>query len=182
MPGVHQEAAVAAPVAAGEPRQRPRPATRRSSCGAPMVPRQSSCAHRGQHEGDQAEHRERRRAVRRVGEQRAARTSVTATTASGTVRMRRSAEGENRRHASIGPIAVSSTSTSASGVTSRSNQGGPTLASVPVIASEISGKKVPQMITRQSPTSTRLFSRKNASRESSESSRASRAQVGQPAR
>ena len=79
----------------------------------------------------------------------------------------------NRRHASIGPIAVSSTSTSASGVTSRLNQGGPTLASVPVIASEISGKKVPQRITRQSPTSTRLLSRKNASRESSESSRAS---------
>ena len=55
----------------------------------------------------------------------------------------------------------------------RLNHGGPTLASVPVNASEISGKKVPQKITTQSPTSTRLFSRKNASRESRESSRAS---------
>ncbi len=63
-------------------------------------------------------------------------------------------------------------------MTSRSNQGGPTLASVPVIASEISGKNVPHMITRQSPTSTRLFSRKNASRESSESSFASVRRLG----
>ena len=105
-------------------------------------------------------------------------TSTIATTASGTVRIRRSEEGEKRRHASIGPIAVSSTSTSASGATSRLNQGGPTLASVPVTASEISGKNVPQRITRQSPTSTRLFSRKNASRESSESSRASERRSG----
>ena len=52
-----------------------------------------------------------------------------------------------RRQASTGPIPVSSTSTSASGVVRRLNQGGPTLASVPVTASEISGKKVPQKIT-----------------------------------
>ena len=84
-----------------------------------------------------------------------------------------------RRQASTGPIPDSSTSTSASGVVSRSNQGGPTLAFVPVSASEISGKNVPHMITRQSPTSTRLFSRKNASRESSESSLRLAAQVGQ---
>ena len=40
-------------------------------------------------------------------------------------------------------------------------------------ASEISGKNVPQKITKQSPTSTTLLSRKTASRESSESSRPS---------
>ena len=56
-----------------------------------------------------------------------------------------------RRQASTGPIPESSTSTSASGVVSRSNQGGPTLASVPVSASEISGKKVPQKITSAEP-------------------------------
>ena len=77
------------------------------------------------------------------------------------------------RHATIGPMPISATSTSASGVTTRLNQGGPTLASVPVTASEMSGKNVPQNTTRQSATSTRLLSRKNASRESSESSRAS---------
>ena len=64
-------------------------------------------------------------------------------------------------------------------MTSRLNHGGPTLASVPVTASEMSGKNVPQKTTRQRPTSTRLFSRKNASRESSESSRGLPAQVGQ---
>ena len=40
-------------------------------------------------------------------------------------------------------------------------------------ASEISGKKVPQKITTQSPTSSRLLTRKIASRESSESIRRS---------
>ena len=83
-----------------------------------------------------------------------------------------------RRQASTGPIPASSTSTSASGVTSRLNQGGPTLASVPVKASEINGKKVPQRITAHSATSTRLLRRKNASRERSESSRASERRPG----
>ena len=50
------------------------------------------------------------------------------------------------------------------------NHGGPTLAFVPVTASEISGKNVPQKITKHMPTSTRLLSRKIASRLSSESS------------
>ena len=62
-------------------------------------------------------------------------TSVTPTTVTGTQTTRHSAAGVKRRHASIGPMAVRSTSTSASGVTRRSNHGGPTLASVPVIAS-----------------------------------------------
>ena len=66
---------------------------------------------------------------------------------------------------------MSATSTSASGVTTRLNQGGPTLASVPVTASEISGKNVPQNTTSASATRIRLFSRKKASREISESSR-----------
>ena len=44
---------------------------------------------------------------------------------------------------------------------------------VAVTASEISGKNVPQKITKQSPTSTRLLSRKTASRDSSESRRCS---------
>jgi hypothetical protein len=78
-----------------------------------------------------------------------------------------------RLHAIIGPIPDSSTSTSASGTVYLSNHGGPTDALLPVSASEISGKNVPQKITKQSPTSTRLLSRKTASRESSESSRCS---------
>ena len=44
---------------------------------------------------------------------------------------------------------------------------------MPVTASEISGKNVPQKTTKAIPTSTRLLSRKTASRESSESSRCS---------
>ena len=67
----------------------------------------------------------------------------------------------------------SSTSISASGTVYWSNQGGPTEASSPVIASEISGKKVPQKITKHIATSTRLLSRNTDSRESSESSRCS---------
>ena len=55
---------------------------------------------------------------------------------------------------------------------SRSNQGGPTLALCPLSASEISGKNVPQKITSASPIKTRLLSRKNASRDINESSRA----------
>ena len=43
----------------------------------------------------------------------------------------------------------------------------------PVTASAISGKNVPQKTTKQSATSSRLLSRKIASRESSESSRCS---------
>ena len=62
--------------------------------------------------------------------------------------MRTRDAGVTLRHASTGPMPVSSTSTIASGVVSRLNHGGPTLASVPVSASEMSGKNVPHMITR----------------------------------
>ena len=103
---------------------------------------------------------------------------ATSATAIGKRTSRNTAAGVTRRQASTGPIPVSSTSTRASGIVSRSNQGGPTLDSVPVSASEISGKKVPHMITRQSPSRTRLLSRKNASRESSESIRASERRSG----
>jgi hypothetical protein len=51
------------------------------------------------------------------------------------------------------------------------NHGGPTDAWLPVIASEMSGKNVPQKTTKQSETSTRLLSRNAASRDSSESRR-----------
>ena len=105
-------------------------------------------------------------------------TSTTPTAASGTSSRRPSARGVTRRQASTGPMPASSTSTIASGVAMRLNQGGPTVCSVPVSASEISGKNVPHRITRQSPTSTRLLSRKKASRESSESSRASERRSG----
>src|SRR4029079_1699311 len=83
-----------------------------------------------------------------------------------------------RRHAISGPIPDSSTSTSVSGTVYWSNHGGPTDAWLPVTASEISGKNVPQKITKQSPTSTRLLSRKIASRESSESSLCSERRSG----
>src|SRR3954454_4759948 len=46
--------------------------------------------------------------------------------------------GVVRRHASTGPIAVSRISMRASGTVYLSNHGGPTLALVPVMASEIS--------------------------------------------
>ena len=100
-------------------------------------------------------------------------TAASAATTTGTTSTRRSELQVTLRHASTGPIPESRTSTSAIGVVRRSNQGGPTLAFSPVSASEMSGKKVPQKITRQRPTSTRLFSRKKDSRESSESSLAS---------
>jgi hypothetical protein len=48
--------------------------------------------------------------------------------------------GVPRRHASIGPTPVRNTSSSASGVVISLKNGGPTLSSVPVSASEMSGK------------------------------------------
>src|SRR3954453_10804545 len=105
-------------------------------------------------------------------------TSAANVNASGATTTRLSPDSVTRRQANMGPMPDSSTSTSASGTVSRSNQGGPTLAFSPVSASEISGKKVPHMITRARPTRTRLLSRKNDSRESSESSRASERRSG----
>ena len=52
-------------------------------------------------------------------------------------------------------------------------QGGPSACFSPVIASEISGKNVPQKTTNVIATSTRLFPRNTASRESSDSIRCS---------
>ena len=63
--------------------------------------------------------------------------------------------------------------TSASGTTNGRNVGGPTDTMVPVIASEMSGKKVNQKMTAVSATRTRFCSRKIASREKIESSWAS---------
>ncbi len=63
------------------------------------------------------------------------------------------------------------TSTIASGVVTALKNGGPTERSSPVSASEINGKNVPQKITAQSATSSRLFTRKTASREASDSIR-----------
>src|SRR5919204_4170590 len=96
-------------------------------------------------------------------------TSPTAAAISGPWNTRRMPASVTRRQAITGPIPDKSTSTSASGTVYRSNHGGPTLDFVPVTASEISGKNVPQKITKQSPTSTRLFKRNTASRENKES-------------
>src|SRR5205823_2612799 len=92
--------------------------------------------------------------------------------ASGNTNTRRRLASVTRRQASTGPTPASNTSTIASGVVSFWKYGGPTLARLPVNASEITGKNVPQKITSVSATSTTLLSRKNASRDSSESSRA----------
>ena len=73
----------------------------------------------------------------------------------------------------IGPMPDSSTRISASGTMNGRNAGGPTDTLVPVSASEISGKNVIQKITNTIPTSTRFWNRNTASRESSESRRAS---------
>jgi hypothetical protein len=72
-----------------------------------------------------------------------------------------------------GPIPLSSTSMIASGTVYLSNQGGPRARRVPVSASAMSGQNVPQNTTKAIATSTRLLSRKIASRESSESRRLS---------
>ena len=69
-----------------------------------------------------------------------------------------------------GPMPDSRISASASGTTYLSYHGGPSDCLLPVSASEISGKKVPQKTTNAMPTSTRLLARNIASRESSESS------------
>ena len=100
-------------------------------------------------------------------------TSSASATAVGTRNVRRALAAVARRQAIAGPMPDSSTSTSASGTVYWSNHGGPTAAFLPVTASEMSGKKVPQNTTKASPTSTRLFPRKTASRDSSESSRCS---------
>ena len=73
----------------------------------------------------------------------------------------------------IGPMPDSSTRISASGTMNGRNAGGPTETFVPVTASEISGKNVIQNTTNTIPTSTRFWNRNTASRESSDSRRAS---------
>ena len=73
----------------------------------------------------------------------------------------------------IGPIPDSSTRISAKGTMNGRNAGGPTDTLVPVSASEISGKNVTQKITNTIPTSTRFWNRNTASRDISDSSRAS---------
>ena len=89
------------------------------------------------------------------------------------MKLRRRLAAVARRQAISGPMPDSSTSTIVSGTVKRSNHGGPIEARLPVIASEMSGKKVPHQIATHSSTSTRLLSRNTASRESSESSRCS---------
>ncbi len=99
--------------------------------------------------------------------------STTSATTAGKVKLRRSLATVTRLHAMIGPMPDSSTMMIASGTTNGLNAGGPTEISVPVIASEISGKKVIQKMTAASATSNRFWNRNTASREISESSRAS---------
>ena len=100
-------------------------------------------------------------------------TSAATAIATGKANPRRSFASVTRRHAMIGPIPDSTTSSSAIGTTNRRNAGGPTDDCVPVIASEMSGKNVSQKITAVIATSTMFWSRNTASRESSESSAAS---------
>src|SRR5438874_9864741 len=74
-------------------------------------------------------------------------TSAASATPTGTRNARQRVDAVTRRQASTGPIPASSTSTSARGVVRLLNHGGPTLSFWPVMASEMSGKKVPQKIT-----------------------------------
>ena len=76
-----------------------------------------------------------------------------------------------RRQANRGPIPVNRTTRIASGVVYRLNHGAASEAFWPVNSSEISGKNVPQKITAARPTSSRLLTRKIASRESRDSIR-----------
>ena len=94
---------------------------------------------------------------------------TTSATSSGQRKIRRAPSQLIRRHAIRGPIPVNRTARIASGVARRLKNGGPTEERVPVIASEIRGKNVPQKITAHSPTRRRLLTRKIASRENKES-------------
>ena len=62
------------------------------------------------------------------------------------------------------------TSASASGAFTRLKKGGPTVIFTPRTHSEMTGKTVPQKTVKAIPTSARLFSRKAASRENTDSS------------
>src|SRR5687767_669007 len=74
-------------------------------------------------------------------------TTVASATAVGARNARRAFAGVARRQAMTGPMPDNSTSTNANGTVYRSNHGAPTAALVPVTASEISGKNVPQKTT-----------------------------------
>ena len=102
--------------------------------------------------------------------------------ATGKAKLRLSLAGVTRRHEMIGPTPESATTISASGTTKWANTGGPTEVCVPVIASEMSGKKVSQNTTAASATSTTFWSRNTPSREISESSRCSLRRAGRAAR
>ena len=99
--------------------------------------------------------------------------SVTSPAATGSAKLRRRLATVTRRHAMIGPIPDSSTRTSASGTMNGRNAGGPTDTLVPVSACEISGKNVIQKTTSTIATSTMFWNRNTASRDHSDSSRAS---------
>jgi hypothetical protein len=96
---------------------------------------------------------------------------VPSPTPTGNAKLRLSLAGVTRRHAMIGPIPESATTIRARGTTKWANTGGPTDVCVPVIASEMSGKKVSQNTTAASATSTMFWIRNTPSRETSESSR-----------
>ena len=74
------------------------------------------------------------------------------------------------RHASSGPTAVSSISSSATGTATRLKKGGPTVTLWPCTHSERMGKNVPQSTVKQRISSRRLLNRKLDSRETSDSS------------
>src|SRR5690348_12572699 len=77
------------------------------------------------------------------------------------------------RHASNGPSAVSSNSSSATGMFTLLKNGGPTVTLWPCTHSERMGNNVPHKTVKQASSSSRLLNRKLDSRETSDSSRCS---------
>ena len=98
---------------------------------------------------------------------------TTAVAMSGAAKTRRADDQVTRRQASRGPMPVKRTIAIATGVVYWSNHGAASVARSPVNASAISGKKVPRKMMKTSSTSSRLLTRKIASREAMESMRRS---------
>ena len=99
--------------------------------------------------------------------------AVTIARAIGHRKLRRKLSSEVLRHASNGPMPVSSSRNIAIGTLTRLKNGGPTVTFVPVTHSDSTGNNVPHKTAKHETSSTRLLNRKLDSRDTSDSSRCS---------
>src|SRR5208282_6122612 len=97
-------------------------------------------------------------------------TPTSAPPARGQAKLRRRLSSEVRRQASSGPTPVKNSRKRPMGMFTLLKKGAPTLILLPVKASEMTGKSVPQRTAKQAARRIKLLKRKLDSRETMESS------------